>query len=194
MAKDEHPFRIGFLIHDVSRLRRTVVDKALRPMGVTRSQWWVLANLSRHNGEGMMQTELAKVMDVGKVTLGGLIDRLETSGLLKRVADPSDRRAKRVVMTPRGTKLLTDIQGIAGQVNSQIMNGISRADISRTETVLYRMKQQLIGMDAVPGGTNTNSDADDEDKDRSPAARPLKRASARRRPIPDADRSHSSDG
>ena len=50
MAKEEHPFRIGFLIHDVSRLRRTVVDKALRPIGVTRSQWWVLANLSRHNG------------------------------------------------------------------------------------------------------------------------------------------------
>ena len=164
MAKEEHPFRIGFLIHDVSRLRRTVVDKALRPMGVTRSQWWVLANLSRHNGDGMMQTELAKVMDVGKVTLGGLIDRLETSGLLKRLADPSDRRAKRVVMTPRGTKLLADIQGIAAEVNAQIMNGISRADISRTETVLYKMKQQLIGMDAVPGGTN-NSGGDDEDKD-----------------------------
>jgi DNA-binding MarR family transcriptional regulator len=113
----------------------------------------------------MMQTELAKVMDVGKVTLGGLIDRLETSGLLKRVADPSDRRAKRVVMTPRGTKLLADMQGIAAQVNSMIMNGISRGDIARTETVLYKMKQQLIGMDAVPGGTNTSAGKDDEDKD-----------------------------
>ena len=165
MAKDEHPFRIGFLIHDVSRLRRTVMDKALRPMGVTRSQWWVLANLSRHNGDGMMQTELAKVMDVGKVTLGGLIDRLEASGLLKRLPDPSDRRAKRVVMTPRGTKLLADIQGIAAQVNSQIMNGIARSDISRTETVLYKMKQQLIGMDAVPGGANTGVGEDDESEE-----------------------------
>ena len=164
MAKEDHPFRIGFLIHDVSRLRRTVVDKALRPMGVTRSQWWVLANLSRHNGDGMMQTELAKVMDVSKVTLGGLIDRLETTGLLKRLADPSDRRAKRVVMTPRGTKLLADIQGIGAQVNAQIMNGISRSDISRTETVLYKMKQQLISMDAVPGGSNSNAGEDDEDE------------------------------
>jgi len=163
VAKEDHPFRIGFLIHDVSRLRRTVVDKALRPMGVTRSQWWVLANLSRHNGDGMMQTELAKVMDVGKVTLGGLIDRLETTGLLKRLADPSDRRAKRVVMTPRGTKLLADIQGIAAQVNAQIMNGISRSDISRTETVLYKMKQQLISMDAVPGGSNSGAGEEDED-------------------------------
>ena len=154
MAKEEHPFRIGFLIHDVSRLRRTVVDNALRPMGVTRSQWWVLANLSRHNGKGMMQTELAKVMDVGKVTLGGLIDRLEASGLVKRQADPSDRRAKRVVMTPKGIKLLADIQEIATEVNARIMNGILRNDIARAETVLYKMKQQLIAMDAVPGGGN----------------------------------------
>lgn len=151
MPKDEHPFRIGFLIHDVSRLRRTVVDKALRPIGVTRSQWWVLANLSRHGGEGTMQTELAKVMDVGKVTLGGLIDRLEASGLVKRHADLTDRRAKRIVMTPRGTKLLADIQRIAIETNAQIMDGIAKADIAKAEAVLYKMKQHLIAMDAVPG-------------------------------------------
>ena len=163
MAKEEQPFRIGFLIHDVSRLRRTVVDKALRPIGVTRSQWWVLANLSRHDGAGMMQTELAKVMDVGKVTLGGLIDRLEAGGLVKREADPEDRRAKRVVMTPKGSKLLAEIQGIAKIVNGQIMNGISKSDIVRSENLLHKMKQQLIAMDAVPGGASTAAGTDNDD-------------------------------
>jgi MarR family transcriptional regulator, transcriptional regulator for hemolysin len=163
MAKEEHPFRIGFLIHDVSRLRRTVVDKALRPIGVTRSQWWVLANLSRHDGAGMMQTELAKVMDVGKVTLGGLIDRLEAGGLVRREADPEDRRAKKVVMTPKGSKLLSEILVIAKAVNGQIMNGIAKADIVRAENLLYKMKQQLIAMDAVPGGTSTSASTGTED-------------------------------
>lgn len=150
VPREEHPFKIGFLIHDVSRLRRTVVDNALRPMGVTRSQWWVLANLSRDNGNGMMQTELAKVLDVGKVTVGGLIDRLEASGLVKRQADPIDRRVRRVVMTAKGISLLADIQEIATNVNARIMSGIRRNDITRTEAVLYRMKQQLISMDAAP--------------------------------------------
>jgi DNA-binding MarR family transcriptional regulator len=154
MAINERPFRLGFLIHDVSRLRRTVVDKALRPLGVTRSQWWVLANLSRHNGGGMMQTELAKVMDVGKVTLGGLIDRLEASGHVERRPEPGDRRAKRVVMTPKGIKLLERIQKIGKVVNAEIMTGISAADILRAENLLHKMKQRLIAMDAVPGSTN----------------------------------------
>jgi MarR family transcriptional regulator for hemolysin len=162
MAKVERPFRLGFLIHDVSRLRRTVVDKALRPLGVTRSQWWVLANLSRHNGSGMMQTELSKVMDVGKVTLGGLIDRLEASEYVQRQPEPGDRRAKRVVMTPKGIKLLAQIQKIAKVVNGEIMTGISANDVFRAEAVLHKMKQQLIAMDAVPGGSNNSNDEDDE--------------------------------
>ena len=159
MPRNERPFRLGFLIHDVSRLRRTVVDKALRPLGVTRSQWWVLANLSRHNGGGMMQTELSKVMDVGKVTLGGLIDRLEASGYVERQPEPGDRRAKRVVMTPKGIKLLGRIQKIGKVVNAQIMTGISANDILRAENLLHKMKQRLIAMDAVPGSSNS---ADDE--------------------------------
>jgi MarR family transcriptional regulator, transcriptional regulator for hemolysin len=152
MAKDESSSRIGVLIHDVSRLRRTVVDHVLRPMGVTRSQWWVLTNLSRHNGKGMMQTELARTMDVGKVTLGGLIDRLEVRGLVKRQPDPSDRRAKRVSMTPKGVKLLADIQESAAELNARIMTGIQRTDIARAEALLIKMKRQLIAMNAVPGG------------------------------------------
>jgi MarR family transcriptional regulator, transcriptional regulator for hemolysin len=158
MANEEHPFRIGFLVHDVSRLRRTVVDKALRPIGVTRSQWWLLSNLSRHDGNGMMQTELARSMEVGKVTLGGLIDRLEASGFVARQPDPQDRRAKRVVLTARGLKLLGEIEGVAKVMNARIMSGIPRAEIARAETVLHRMKQQLIRMDAVPGTPGSTSD------------------------------------
>ena len=150
-ARDEHPFRIGFLIHDVSRLRRNVMDKALKPYGITRSQWWVLANMSRRKGEGMMQTELAKVMDIGKVALGGLVDRLEAGGLVKREADRSDRRAKRVVMTAKGIRMLSNIQAVAAEFNAQVMTDIACSDLRCAEEVLHRMKKQLIAMDAVPG-------------------------------------------
>src|SRR3546814_5768676 len=67
--------RSGFLIHDVSRLRRVVVDRALKPLGITRSQWRVLAFLSRR--DGMTQTALASDLDLTKVAIGGLLDRME---------------------------------------------------------------------------------------------------------------------
>jgi len=140
-------FRLGFLVHDVSRLRRTVVDKALGPRGITRSQWWVLANLSRHHGEGMMQTELAGVLDIGKVALGGLIDRLENNGYVVRRPDPVDRRAKRIELTESGAELLAAIQDEASHLNREMMKGISAQEVAATEDILYRMKSTLIEMD-----------------------------------------------
>src|SRR5882757_3787264 len=82
--------RLGYLIHDVSRLRRMMFDRALAPLGITRSQWWVLAFISRK--DGLPQTQLANELDVGKVGVGALIDRLESSGFVLRQADPVDRR------------------------------------------------------------------------------------------------------
>lgn len=142
-------FRLGFLIHDVSRLRRTVVDKALGPLGITRSQWWVLANLSRDEGTGMMQTELARLLDIGKVALGGLLDRLECNGYIVRRPDPVDRRAKRVELAPAGAKLLASIQDQAAALNREMMAGISADEIAAMEDILSRMKQRLLDMDGA---------------------------------------------
>src|SRR5258707_3534567 len=99
--------RIAFHIHDVSRMRRSAYDQVMKPLGVTRAQWWVLAHLSRH--DGMMQTELADVLDVGKASLGTLIERLEAGGWIERRADPGDKRAKRVYLARSGQQLVRKI-------------------------------------------------------------------------------------
>ena len=141
-------FRLGFLIHDVSRLRRTVVDKVMKPLGITRSQWWVLTNLSRNSSHEMMQTELANVLDIGKVALGGLLDRLEASGYIERRADPVDRRAKRIVMTKKGEEALVRMQSQAVKLNREMLRGVTDKEIREGEDILHRMKKTLIAMDA----------------------------------------------
>jgi DNA-binding MarR family transcriptional regulator len=141
-------FRLGFLIHDVSRLRRTVIDKALKPLGITRSQWWVLSNLARNTSHEMVQTELANVLDIGKVALGGLLDRLEASGYIERKADPSDRRAKRVAMTRKGEEILEQMQEQGADLNRETLRDISEAEVRLAEDIMHRMKKRLIEMDA----------------------------------------------
>lgn len=147
-------FRLGFLVHDVARLRRTVVDKALKPLGVTRSQWWVLSNLSRYSEEGMMQTELAAAMDVGKVALGGMLDRLEANGHIQRRPDPTDRRAKLLTLTEKGTQLLVAIELRASALNRVMIREIPIQDVLTTENTLQSLKQRLIVMDRTLGITD----------------------------------------
>lgn len=146
-VRKEPQFRLGFLLHDVSRLRRTVVDKALKPLDLTRSQWWVLANLSRYPGEGITQTELANQLDVGKVALGDMIDRIEANGYIRRTPDPVDRRAKRIAVTPAGIALLDAIRDYAAEINREMMKGVSPEEIAATENILHRMKLRLLELD-----------------------------------------------
>jgi MarR family transcriptional regulator, transcriptional regulator for hemolysin len=140
-------FRIGFYVHDVSRMRRTLFDHEMKPLGITRSQWWVLAQLSGsqcHAGsQGMLQTDLATILDVGKVTIGGLIDRLETNGFVERRPDRIDRRAKRIVMTNKGRKVLNQMVIVGRRLNLSILQGISEREIKTAEKALARMKANI---------------------------------------------------
>ena len=78
MFREDLSRNFGFILNDVARLMRTRFDRRVKALGLTRSQWWVLAYLSRE--DGMTQSQLAEELDLGKVAVGGLIDRLEKSG------------------------------------------------------------------------------------------------------------------
>lgn len=138
------PFlRIGFLVHDVSRMRRTLFDQAVKPLGITRAQWWALANLSRHESEGMIQSDLARLLDVGKVTIGGLIDRLEASGLVERRPDKHDRRIKRIFIKDKGYEVIEHMTEIGRDLNGIILKGIPHDQIHIAEEVMHVMKENL---------------------------------------------------
>lgn len=157
-------FRIGFYVHDVSRMRRTLFDHAMKPLGITRSQWWALAQLSRNEGpdrdEGMLQTDLARVLDVGKVTIGGLIDRLEASGFVVRNPDKVDRRAKRIVITEQGQEVLARMAIVGRRLNLSIQEGIADGDVKIAERVLAKMKSNireiLVQLPVTPEGNDAD--------------------------------------
>jgi DNA-binding MarR family transcriptional regulator len=134
--------RLGFLVHDVSRLRRRVVDRALKPLGVTRSQWWVLAFLSR--SDGMSQVALADELDLGKVALGQLIDRLEKTGFVARRPDEADRRVKRIYLTRRSHALIARIRDNVSVTEKEILEKIDAADLKATVRALRGMKENLL--------------------------------------------------
>lgn len=144
--------RFGFLIHDVSRLRRIVVDRALKPVGITRSQWWVLAFLSRR--DGMTQTALAADLDITKVGMGGLIERMEGSGYVERRTDPRDGRIKRVYLTAAGAKFVNTIRVNVDKVEGEILSDISDDAMQVTAETLVTLKRKLLeltGGDAESG-------------------------------------------
>ena len=165
--------RLGYLIHDVSRLRRMMFDRELAPLGITRSQWWVLAFISRK--DGLPQTRLANELDVGKVAVGALIDRLESSGFVMRQADPVDRRVKRVFVTKQARGFLEKLRKETDKFNAKIVNGIDRKQLEAASQALLAMKHNLL---AMSGGTQADSLEDEEEDVQRSKTRKKRRAAA----------------
>jgi len=142
--EDNWDRRLGFLMHDVSRLRRIVFDEFMKPLGATRSQWWVLAYLSRH--DGMIQSDLANVLDLGKAALGGLIDRLESAGFIERRPDSTDRRVKRVYLSSKGSHIVKEMRIRSHDASERILQGINREDRQALADMLTTVKQNLLAI------------------------------------------------
>ena len=151
---DGRPMSIGALLHDVARLRRHAFDEQAKPMGLTRSQFSVLAHLGRHPGQGMNQSEIAAALEVGKVTLGGLIDRLEVSGLARREPSGEDRRVKRIRLTPKGRRALETAQRMRPMLDEFIMRDLPEGARCELAGALAAMRSNLLSMqrDRKPRG------------------------------------------
>ena len=133
--------RLGFLMHDVSRLRRAVFDEFMKPAGVTRSQWWVLAHLSRR--DGMIQSDLAEVLELGKAALGALVERLESSRLVVRRPDPADRRVRRIHLTAKGMRTVLKMREQSDAMSERILTGLTARQRRELTAMLDRVKRNL---------------------------------------------------
>lgn len=144
--------KLGFLIHDVSRLRRSAYDQLMKPLKITRARWWVLAHLSRH--DGMMQSQLADVLEVGKASLGTVVDQLEYSGWVERRADPLDKRVKRVYLTRAAQPLIKTMTIEEDHFNQRALGLLSSEDHQTLARLLGSIKDSLLRM-GVDGGNQS---------------------------------------
>jgi len=144
-TSDEVGIRIGFLIHDVSRLRRTVYDCLNPNLVITRSESWVLTGVSRKSS-GMSQTELARVLGLSKTATGDFIKALQQKGFVTRVPDRQDQRAYLVQLTRSGRTILNKIAGVVTRMNAEVFRNFTLEELDQFASYLKKMKLQLNSM------------------------------------------------
>jgi DNA-binding MarR family transcriptional regulator len=152
---DEH---IGFMISDVARLMRTVFDRRVRRLGLTRAQWLALTRL--HRRPGASQSELADMMEVEKATVGRLIDRLEAKGWVERRAQAGDRRVNRVYLTAEAERLHQRIWRIAEATVEDALAELSPREAAQLRKLLGRVKSRLAAIADAPVPQLAAKDAD----------------------------------
>ncbi len=135
------------LIHEAAHLMRNRYDAAARTIGTTSQQWRTLTSIARCH-EPPTQAELAERLDVERITLCRMIDRLADAGLVERRADPRDRRVWRIHLLPPAEPVLEHFGGLAAEVEREILSALDPAERAALRSSLERLRASLRKQDS----------------------------------------------
>jgi DNA-binding MarR family transcriptional regulator len=126
----------GQLFFRLWRVSHTRVAEALGSVGLTPALFGVLNFLGAR--KGAIQQEIGSAMGIDPSTMVSLIDELETAALAKRRPHPTDRRAREVVITAKGRRLLERGRQMANQVEDEVLGGLTAAERRELLSLLRR--------------------------------------------------------
>ncbi len=105
--------RAGFLLSELGYYGADRFAERLRPLGLRPRHFGLLTHLA--HADGRSQQQLADAMGIHRNQMVGLVDDLETRGLVERRCHPCDRRAHALFLTPKARKLLPRAQRAADE-------------------------------------------------------------------------------
>ncbi len=133
--------------HYIRRLQQIAVALFLQEtdsFGLTPVQFAALQAVCKSPGAD--QRTLAAAIGLDTSTTGGVIDRLEARGLLRRNPSETDRRVRLVTPTDEGRALLTAIEPSMLRAQERILEPLpqgDRAEFMRMLQVLVRANNEL---------------------------------------------------
>ncbi|WP_309082640.1 MarR family transcriptional regulator [Chelativorans sp.] len=139
------PDTFGFLLSDLARSIRADLDQRIlkEGIGITPGEARTLLHAARA-GE-MRQNVLAERMGLEAMTLSSYLDRLEERGLIQRVPDPSDRRAKLVRLTDAADAALQAIMRVTTEVRRKARGDMSDDEWALLNQLLRRVRANFSG-------------------------------------------------
>ena len=121
------------------RFKRGLVE-TIAEHGLTFEEWDVLGTL-RRGGPPFRRSagELAKRSELSSGAMTNRLDRLEKTGLVKRLPDPDDRRGVLVELTKAGQKAWLDSSGAQAEREALIAAVLSDRDKEQLNSLLRRL-------------------------------------------------------
>ena len=127
-----------FLIAKVYQKAHSNFKKQLQQYDLTPMRHLVLEAL--WNEEGLTAGEIARRLALDNATLSGVIDRMSKTGWIVKQADPRDKRAMQIFLTPKGNEMKSSILDEREKANDETLSSLSAEE----KTFLRRLLKDLL--------------------------------------------------
>ena len=112
--------RFSGALHNTSRAWRQALDRRLKYLGVSQASWMTIAVAAKAR-QPLSQSELAESLGVEGATMVAMVDRLVKAGFVIREPSTTDRRVKRIVLTPAGTRIYEKVRAEALALRKELL-------------------------------------------------------------------------
>lgn len=129
---------IGFLLAKAYQRACALYKEKFGSYNLTPQQFGLMRFLWVE--DGITQVELSSRSQIDRTTIGGLIDRLEQSGLVQRLPHPEDRRAYRISLTEAGRALEKELAPLADELHRAILAPLEPAEVDTLIAILQKLK------------------------------------------------------
>lgn len=130
---------LGFLLAKSYQRGYALFKAPLKKYHLTPKQFSLLAFLWKQ--DGLSQVELSEKCQIDRTTIGGLVDRLQEQGFVRREPHPEDRRAFQIRLTDRGKALEKALLPIARQVTDTFTAGLSSEETETLRQLLKKLRR-----------------------------------------------------
>lgn len=129
--------RPGYLLRRLNQIHYALFFEECRQFNITPVQYGLLTALLVH-GE-LDQNSLAEELGIDRTNVADVIVRLAARGLLKRMPNPMDRRAKLTSLTARGRELTAKAFAAMQRSQDRLLAPLSQVERDRFMATLVRL-------------------------------------------------------
>ncbi|WP_127108062.1 MarR family winged helix-turn-helix transcriptional regulator [Pararhodobacter zhoushanensis] len=115
----------GHLIRRLNQISVSIFQARIAELGLDLTPVQFAALASLRDNPGIDQATLAGLIAHDRVTMGGVIDRLQAKGLVLRMVNSKDRRARQVSLTVEGHALIDRLLPEIDAIQSDILCGLN---------------------------------------------------------------------
>lgn len=138
MKKDIYPFGFekpedspGFLLWQTTITWQRLIKKELDSYNINHSQFVIMAVIMWFQTKEKIanQTIIANLSKLDKMTVSKSLKKLIELGLIVRVEDKQDTRAKNVNLTDKGKKLITKLVPIVEKIDDKFFKKLNKSEM-----------------------------------------------------------------
>lgn len=127
----------GYCLAKAAARFRALFDQALIPYGLIAPQVGLLSLLSEIGP--VNQVELGQSLGIDKATMVRLIDGLESRGYLVRVAEKTDRRAKRLEITKAGAAAGKKLAVLRRGIEEEFLGVLTATEREQLRAIVHKL-------------------------------------------------------